>query len=386
MRPTPLHSLDVLGLDFETYFDDEYSLKKQDMSTSLYVRDPRFKDQCVGLQWEHEDRATWYDRKEAVKVLRKIPWKKTALLCHHTQFDGLILNDHFGIRPAYLLDTLSMGRALHGNDIPGDLDSVAKHWGFRGKAGGGEALMATKGIRDLPPELLEPLGEYCAQDVEIMMETFFAMLDHGFPEEELDIIDITLAMFTEPVIEVDRTLARKEWIREREKRVELFCRVAQYTDLTIDYNPRAKLEERERQIEPVRKLMASKEPFADLLRSAGVKPPEKFRRTPTMPEGRWIYAFARDDRAFMELQAHPDERVRDIVEARLAAKSSINATRAEGLLRRTEGNEPLPIYLNYCGAHTMRWSGGDKLNPQNFPDPAKGRDSKLRACLMAPRG
>ena len=41
----------------------------------------------------------------------------------------------------------------------------------------------------------------------------------------------------------------------------------------------------------------------------------------------------------------------------------------------------LPVYLKYYGAHTGRWSGGDKLNFQNFP-----RGGELRKSLLAPEG
>ncbi len=41
----------------------------------------------------------------------------------------------------------------------------------------------------------------------------------------------------------------------------------------------------------------------------------------------------------------------------------------------------LPVYLNYCGAHTTRWSGGGGVNFQNLP-----RGGDLRRALMAPPG
>ena len=41
----------------------------------------------------------------------------------------------------------------------------------------------------------------------------------------------------------------------------------------------------------------------------------------------------------------------------------------------------MPVYLQYAGAHTTRWSGGDKLNWQNFK-----RRSGLRKAIHAPAG
>ena len=39
---------EVITLDFETYFDSDYTLRK--LSTSEYIRDDRFKAQCVGIK------------------------------------------------------------------------------------------------------------------------------------------------------------------------------------------------------------------------------------------------------------------------------------------------------------------------------------------------
>ncbi|MGH9890833.1 MAG: DNA polymerase, partial [bacterium] len=91
------------------------------------------------------------------------------------------------------------------------------------------------------------------------------------------------------------------------------------------------------------------------------------------------YAFAKDDLAFQELLEHRDPNVRDLVEARLAVSTSIEETRALRLLSHAQ--PALPLYLNYGKAHTLRWSGGDRMNPQNF-----GRESLLRRAILAPPG
>ena len=65
-----------------------------------------------------------------------------------------------------------------------------------------------------------------------------------------------------------------------------------------------------------------------------------------------------------ELQDDEDEKIRDLVEARLGAKSTLVQTRAEtiGWMARRGF---LCIYLRYAGAHTSRWAGGDGSNLQN---------------------
>lgn len=41
----------------------------------------------------------------------------------------------------------------------------------------------------------------------------------------------------------------------------------------------------------------------------------------------------------------------------------------------------MAVYVKYCGAHTTRWSDGDKVNFQNFR-----RGGDLRKALSAPKG
>jgi DNA polymerase len=101
--------------------------------------------------------------------------------------------------------------------------------------------------------------------------------------------------------------------------------------------------------------------------------------SPTNPE-KEIYAFAKTDQGFRELRIHPRDDVRLLVEARLIVRSTIRETRADRLITAGDGY-PLPVLLNYAGAHTLRWSGGNKLNFQNLP-----RGGILRLSIMAPEG
>ena len=350
--------LDVVALDFETYFDKDYSLRK--MATSSYVRDPRFKVQSVAVYYDGETHA--YPDKLVARALEQIPWERTAVLCHHTQFDGLILTHHFGHVPAYYLDTLSMARALHGSKVGHSLDDTASFYRLRNKLP--DILGQTKGIRDLPPELMGKLLAYNEVDVEILVKIFQRM-HKKFPATQFDLVDLTVSLFTEPVLEVDRELCEKEIKRETRKQNKLL------KDLKLEISQ-----------------LTSREQFADLLREAGVKPPMKPKR-PTAknpnPKGE-TYAFAKNDLEFIALETHPKERVRKLTEARKICQSNIAIARPMALLDRTQHVNKLPIYLNAYGAHTLRFSGGDGINPQNFPDPKKGLDSQIRRALRAPKG
>src|SRR5271157_3264901 len=98
--------MNILTLDFESYFDDDYSLSK--MTTESYCRDPRFEAHGLGVRWPHGG-STWIakpDRDDFAALA--FNWENTAVLCHHAAFDGLILSHHFGIVPGRWLDTMSM--------------------------------------------------------------------------------------------------------------------------------------------------------------------------------------------------------------------------------------------------------------------------------------
>lgn len=353
----------VLGLDWETYFDQDYTLKK--LSTSEYIRDPRFKAHGVGARFNDEKKATWVTAKEVPDFLATVDWSETALLCHHGQFDGLILSHHYGHIPAYYLCTMAMCAAWFPKSMGKSLEALSNRLGNGHKVS--NVLMRTKGIRDLPPELEHELGwVYGVQDVDLMWEDFLAMLP-AFPQDELDLIDHTLRCFIEPVLEVDLPLASQALETEIAYRRDMMEQAAALLHCTP---------------EEAKKKLSSNEQFAALLTSlgatVGMKPGKSKGEVVMKP------ALAKNDLEFQALLEDPNPVVRDLCESRLAAKSTIGETRAQRLM--DHALPALPIYYNFCGAHTFRWSGGDKLNPQNFPSKRSKQGNILRRAIVAPRG
>jgi DNA polymerase len=123
--------MNILTLDYETYFDDEYSLKK--LTTEAYVRDPRFEALGVGIRWTDHRGARWYAEDGIAQALGEVRWDQTAILCHHAHFDALILSHHYGIKPRFIYDTLSMARLQLGNHVSVSLQSLADHYGLQAK-------------------------------------------------------------------------------------------------------------------------------------------------------------------------------------------------------------------------------------------------------------
>jgi len=179
----PKHTVDVdrlVSLDFETYYDDEYTLKK--LSTSEYVRDPRFKAQMLGIKIGR-GKTRIIPAKKIRAELAKINWATHSMLAHNAQFDGFILSHHYDIHPAFIYDTLSMARGLHSNDIGAGLDEVSLFYGGKGKVEGG--LEPTKGVLDWPKAVYDNAAIYCANDVDEMCRIFWAMLPK-MPADEID--------------------------------------------------------------------------------------------------------------------------------------------------------------------------------------------------------
>lgn len=384
----------LVTLDFETYYDKDYTLRK--LSTSEYVRDKRFEALMVGIKIGKKPTKV-VPKHQIAAELKKINWATHGLLCHHTQFDAFILQEHYGIQPAFLFCTLSMARALHSNDIGAGLEEVSQFYGGHGKHQG--VLESMEGVDFATlwknKTRWKKSADYCANDVEECHRVFGEMLPK-MPAEEMQIIDITVRMFTDPVLEVDIPRVQAEYERELQEKKDLLLEVvgkkeAVKRTLTISGDARKQQLKRflgkspaEIMLEEARKEIASSERFAELLREQGVEPPRKI--SPAYFKHRdeskkWAYAFSKTDLEFKALLEHPKKRVRDLVECRLSVKSTINETRAERFLKAGADGAKLPVYLKYAAAHTLRWGGGNRMNMQNLR-----RGSELRKSVKAPKG
>lgn len=348
--------MDLITLDWETYYDRQYSLSK--LTTEAYIRDDRF--EVIGLCVKHNSGPVeWFsgDRDEVASYLAKFDWTNVGMLSHNTMFDAAILSWRFGIRPRALFDTLSMSRALHGVNARHSLKAVAERYGV-GEKGNEVQNALGKRRADFSSAELAKYGEYCKTDVDLCFDIFNIMVSRGFPKSELRLIDLTLRMFTEPVLELDIDLLEGHLIstkRAKEKLLE----DAGVTD---------------------KKDLMSNQKFADMLRGFGVEPPMKISAT----TGKETYAFAKTDEAFKELEEHDDPRVQTLVTARLGNKSTIEETRTERFIEIAKRGK-FPVPLRYYAAHTGRWGGSDKVNLQNLP--SRGPNAKkLKNAIVAPDG
>ncbi len=350
----------IITLDFESLWDDEYTLKK--LSTSEYIRDPRFEALGCSIKFEPTAPARWWNRDELPQLFKSIDWTNTGALAHHGQFDFLILSHHYGVHPKFCFDTLSCARLLLGNHLSVGLDALAKHYGLAAKTVPYQ-LFKGKRWHELSPEVQKQLADGCNHDVELTWQ-LFQILGKDMPPEEFEVIDIVIKMFTQPALRADVELLATIWEDEENKKA------ARLAALNVDVSE-----------------LQSAEKFAALLRAEGIEPAMKQGRTSTKTgKSKLNYAFAKTDPQMVELLEHPNERIRTLCEARLGEKSTILQTRAETLGFMAQGRSghtdgTLPVYIRYAGAGTLRPTGGDSTNFLNLK-----RRSPIRRALCAPEG
>jgi len=349
--------MQTLTIDFETYYTKEYSLSK--LTTEEYIRDPRFEVVGVAVKvWPSDDSnedsvPLWFSgsKRQVAKFLSQFDWDNSVAIAHNAMFDMAILNWHFGIKPAKIVDTLGISRAIHSIEVGGSLAALSEYYGLGAK--GTEVYDAIGKRRiEFSKEELKAYGGYCVQDVELTYK-LFNVLKKDFPPFELALIDLTIRMFSEPVLCLDSDVLSAHLKDVVDRKEELLAKV-KHDKTKLTSNPQ----------------------FAELLRGYGVEPPTKISPT----TGKETFAFAKNDEEFKKLQEHENPEVQAIVAARLGVRSTIEEKRTERFIAISERGT-LPIPLRYYAAHTGRWGGDDKINMQNLP-----RGSKLKNAMCAPDG
>ena len=342
--------MNIITIDFETAYGGTLGFKTQ--TTEEYIRDPRFEVIGVAVQ-VNDGKPVWFSgtHQKTYQFLQGYDWDNSIGLAHNAPFDGAILNWQFGIKPKGWLDTLSMARALHGTQVGGSLAALASYYDIGVK--GDEVVKAENKFRkDFSKEELARYGDYCKNDVALTWD-LYAHMSEGFPAVELRLIDLTVRMFTEPMLQLDRVILEGHLHAVQAKKTELLDKAL------IDKD----------------QLMSNQQ-LAALLEKLGVEPPMK--KSPAT--GKMTYAFSKTDEAFKALLEHENIFVQAMVAARLGVKSTLEESRTERFIG-IANRGPMPVPLRYYAAHTGRWGGDDKLNLQNLP-----RSSLLKNAILAPYG
>ena len=342
--------MNILTIDFETYYDRSYSLSK--VTTEEYIRDEIFEVIGVSVKVDSGESQWFSGTKAKTKAwLDQFDWDNAIAVAHNAVFDMAILNWHFDIRPKRIVDTLSMLRAIDGPDAGNSLAKAAERYGLGVK--GDEVINALGKMRvDFTPEEMARYAEYCINDTDLTYD-LFQKIAVGFPAVEFRLIDLTIRMFTEPVLTINKQALQEHLGKVQHMKSQLLGK-SLITKENLMSNPQ----------------------LAETLRSLGVEPPMKISPT----TGKDTYAFAKNDEEFKALLEHSNPIVQAIVAARLGVKSTLEETRTERFIKIADRG-PLPVPLRYYAAHTGRWGGDDKVNLQNLP-----RKSPLKKAILAPEG
>ena len=355
-----------LTLDFETYYDKEYSLKK--MTPIEYILDARYECTGLALKWG-AGRSYWIEGDKAEDFFKNEDPSDIMMISHNTLFDGCITAWRYNWVPKMFVDTLGISRSLYQAYLRSlSLDSVDSYLGGDGKDKG--ALANVIGMRldaiRAAPELYERFRRYGLGDTDKCWNIFERTVMAGkFPAMELSVMDAVLRCAIIPQFEIDHEMlyaSLADIIQKKDAALQLAVEMGADDKGTLMSNDK----------------------FAELLFKLGIQPPRKISGT----TGKETWAFAKSDQDFLDLLEHPDPAVQAVMAARMGHKSTIEETRHERFIKianlvwpdgKTRALMPMP--LRYGGAHTHRLSGDWKLNVQNM-----GRGSKLRQSLKAPQG
>lgn len=344
----------IYCMDYETFWDPkDYSLSK--MATTEYVFDKRFNAHMVSVQKHNWAKPKIMSIPQLRIWARTVDWTRAGMLAHHAHFDGLIASHHHGIKPAVYLDTLSMARPIMPVTVGGSLKAVCAAFGRKSKTKSG-VLVDTAGKRTLTAAEFKRMGAYAGDDVEDTWFAFEKLIPHTL-NTELRLISTTVKMYAQPRLLINAELIDALHDKTVSDKAEQVLSVGSVFGRYID-----------------KKEIVSNEKFADLMRELGYEPPLKISKT----TNKETLALAKGDLEFKDLLKHEDPKLRALVTARFNLKSSILETRTKRMSNRSVHGKQ-PIYLNYWGAKTGRWSGGDKSNWQNL-----SRGSDMRKAVYAP--
>lgn len=360
----------VFTLDFETYYDKDYSLSR--MSTEDYVYDDRFEIIMVSLK-RNDEPTIWFSANTLEEYREWLMMQGVhlgAVCAHNMMFDGLILQRIGMPLPRMLLDTLSMAQAtLKPHHASISLDSCLKHLDSPIRKKGYVHVMLGRRLHSLSSHELHEYADYCVTDTD-GTRWLFNSLKHRLPKSEFEVIDTTLRMYLEPEFQLSPDILRGLLHETREKKKKLLAALPDWCK---------------------KSQLSSNPQFADVLkRKFGIEPPLKISPT----TGKTTYAFAKNDEGWKDLEDEwgDDPVVGPILAARLGVKSTIAETRAERFLTIAEQYGKLRVPLRYYAAHTGRYGGMEKINCQNLTrihldkNGTPTTPNQLRFALRAPKG
>lgn len=373
--PTKIDWRTPIVIDFETYYDKEYSLKK--ITSEEYIRCDKF--ECIGVAVKIGNMPTHFYKKETgIEIIRHIvttTYPNSPVVMQNSNFDAGILAFRYGIHPNFIVDTMTLAKLSAFDRVAGGT-SLAKMSAQLEKMGiysqvKGTAVHDMLGVHadDMTPRQWQEYGDYCKLDVDLTHALYTYLIDK-VPVSELIMADITTKMFTKPMFDLDVPLLQDYAVILESKKQELLSKISDRLGFTND--------------ELLKNLRSSKK-FVTILERLGVEIPMKWSEK----QEKMIPAVSKTDTEFLALLEHDNELVCTLVETKLGTTSSLAQTRTRNFLN-IASRGLFPIALRYASAHTGRYGGGEgsgakgSTNVQNLPK--RTGDTTLRKSLRAKDG
>ena len=391
-----------LFIDYETFYSDEYSLRKKDMTYLKFIRHEFFKIQSAFIKRGNGEGVylrTVADIEEYLKQqLEEYP--DTIICAQQVFFDGGIIRYFHNLEFKYALDLPSMSRSIWPNDMFHNLDAIAERlWPDDQSKRKSDDIAFTKGVYNWSEEIHERNYLYNKQDTELLAEIVLHFVNNGFPIDVLVQHSIILMMYLKPRFKGNKALLEqhlKETIEDQEEKLSAaIAYIKEKSQLrgaffvTTEERNKEKFKTQKSYDEAyravfgmppmktkkdLRLMLSSNDKFAMVLQKGfGIDPPMK--PSPSKPD-EFTYAFGKNDVEFQQLMAlHRDLKV--IWEGRMVSKSNQERTRTETFLEYMDLCDGfIPVPLRPSAAHTHRLGGTEAINMQNL-----GRNSPLRHAL-----
>lgn len=391
-----------LFIDYETFYSDEYSLRKKDMTYLKFIRHEFFKIQSAFIKrgdGEGVYLRTVADIEDYLKQqLEEYP--DTIICAQQVFFDGGIIRYFHNLEFKYALDLPSMSRSIWPNDMFHNLDAIAERlWPDDQSKRKSDDIAFTKGVYNWSEEIHERNYLYNKQDTELLAEIVTHFVKNGFPIDVLVQHSIILMMYLKPRFKGDRALLEmhlRETIADQEQKLSAAIDYIKKNSnlrgaffVTTEERNKEKFKTQKAYDEAYRSvfgmppmktkkdlrlMLSSNDKFAMVLQKGfGIDPPMK--PSPSKPD-EFTYAFGKNDVEFQQLMAlHRDLKV--IWEGRMVSKSNQERTRTETFLEYMNLCDGfIPVPLRPSAAHTHRLGGTEAINMQNL-----GRNSPLRHAL-----
>ena len=398
--------MNILCLDFETYYDIEYSLSK--MATVEYIMDARFQPimMCYSINGSPIQTAVCYP--QIRDVLDNIDWNNTIVVGQNTKFDGSILSLRFGKFAKAYVDVMAMVRVTGFHVIAGgaSLEKIADQLRVMGYPipRKGHAVKSAQGMhlydiygtpylakekastpheKTLGVEMLEQYKQYCRDDV-LLTQCAFDYFKKLIPPQEMAYGDMILKCYIKPQFYLDLGIIQEEIQRIEERDREKIAEVARnyfHGDTQL-----------------MRETMRSVPKFTKFLQQIGgvferecgedvIQPrffiPVKY----SDKKGIVQPCYAKTHPPVLDLLEGDDEELSTIFSMKLALTSSIEMTRAKRFERIAKLGVGFGMPYEVSGAHTHRLGGSDKLNVQNLSSGRKaGQSNALKRSITAPDG